>query len=130
MSRSHDIDHEAQQERARFRAIKALMDGCFDDPFLLCAGPLLHDFRGNVEHIASTNVGLPDPDEVDALENECFVIGLRDPKYGGEIQGRFMVMEAAGEKWPEDEWCIVGDDLPALVHDAWSFWADTYDWNK
>ncbi len=128
MSRSYDIDHDAAQAVAKFRAIMALTTGTFDDPFLLSVGALPTDYRDAVRHILH-HANLPDPQEVDQLLEEGFIVGLRDDAYGGTNPGRFMVMEGAGEEHSEDEWCVVGDDLAALVSEAWNLWADTYGWN-
>lgn len=133
MSRSYDIDHDAAQAVAKFRAIMALTTGTFDDPFLLGVGALPTDFREGVLHILHHD-NLPDPQEVDQLVEEGFTVGVRDPRLNTRYTGKFMVAESyEDDETPTEDgsngpWCIVGDDLCELVSEAWRVWAGDYGW--
>lgn len=61
-----------------------------------------------------------------------FVCGTRDSRLNRNYPGAFMVVECHEEnELPTDDgrngpWCIVGDDFPALVAQAWDIWSDEY----
>jgi hypothetical protein len=50
------------------------------------------------------------------LHSYGFIVGERDYDYKAEYPGAFMVRENAENT--EDDWCIVGDDLNALIDEA------------
>ena len=62
------------------------------------------------------------------LEAAGFLVGDRDPGRNRAWEGRFMVAEPldAGDEYPTDDasggaWCIVGDDLDALMRETCAF---------
>jgi len=52
------------------------------------------------------------------LQAYGFTVGERDPRFKPAFPGRYMVLESDDEAILEDCWCVVGDDLPALVDEA------------
>lgn len=66
------------------------------------------------------------------LERWGFTVGERDPRLNRAFVGRFMVVESHEEsELPTDDgrdgpWCVVGDNLDALIERAWYVWADEY----
>lgn len=68
----------------------------------------------------------------ETMEKAGMVIGDRDPRLNTDYPGRFMV----AEPYTEDElptkdgsngpWCIVGDDLDALIRDSYD--SALHDW--
>ena len=61
-----------------------------------------------------------------------FVVGKRDPRINTRFEGSFMVVESHEEsELPTEDgrngpWCIVGDDLAALVREAYGVWEGDY----
>lgn len=53
-------------------------------------------------------------ENVHSLQSRGYFVGERDAKFKPEFSGRFMVRDTQDE----DGFCIVGDDLNALVHEA------------
>lgn len=97
-------------------AIEARQAGVFDHPDLVTWGPL------------STNTHA----DVLAIKQQClhdygFVIGLRDPRVNRNYAGRYMVVEAHNPcELPTDDgsngpWCVVGNDLTALIGIGFDF---------
>lgn len=65
------------------------------------------------------------------LREQGFTVGARDSRLNRKYAGAFMVVEAHEEsELPTDDgsngpWCIVGDDLDALVRQAYrTAWCD------
>lgn len=63
-----------------------------------------------------------------ALEKMGFTVGKRDARLNTDFGGAFMVVEAHDEsELPTRDgrngpWCIVGDDLDALINEAFDSW--------
>lgn len=61
-----------------------------------------------------------------------FTVGPRDPRLNTDFAGAFMVVEAHDDtELPTRDgangpWCIVGDDLTALVAEAHTLWLSAY----
>lgn len=61
------------------------------------------------------------------LESRGWTVGARDARLNTDHEGAFMCVEAHDEnELPTRDasngpWCIVGDDLPALVDEAYAF---------
>jgi hypothetical protein len=72
-------------------------------------------------------------DKLDALIRWGFVVGERNPLINMLYPGEFMVAESHEQSdLPTQDgangpWCIVGEDLPALVNEAWGNWVDEYE---
>ena len=104
-------------------AIKARRDGVYDDPALVSYGPLLPNEEEDVTWIKRRY-----------LVDVCgFKIGPRDPRLNTDYPGRWMVCEedpdGGGCELPTRDgangpWCIVGDDMPELINQAFDCWAD------
>ena len=68
-----------------------------------------------------------------ALEAWGFTVGDRDPRLNTAFKGTKMVVESHEERelpttcGSDGPWCIVGDDLDALIDQAYEAWADQYD---
>jgi hypothetical protein len=62
--------------------------------------------------------------KVTVLEAYGFTIGARDARFKPQFPGKFMVLESGDEENVEDCWCVVGDDLPALVDEGFSLATD------
>ena len=68
--------------------------------------------------------------ERDALERSGFVIGARDARLNRNYRGAFMVAEPyTDEDTPTNDgsngpFCIVGDNLSALIHEAFAIHED------
>lgn len=66
--------------------------------------------------------------KIDALRRMGFIVGERDPRLNRKYAGKFMVAESFEDcEVPTNDgsngpWCIVGDDIDALVNDAFSIW--------
>jgi hypothetical protein len=65
------------------------------------------------------------------LETHGFICGDREPQLNTNYPGAFMVAEGPRDEWelPTEDgsngpWCIVGDDLDALVAEAFGVWHD------
>lgn len=62
------------------------------------------------------------------LRRMGFIVGPREPRLNRKYPGGFMVVEHYDEsELPTDDgsngpWCIVGDDLAALVEQAFKIW--------
>lgn len=71
--------------------------------------------------------------KLDELRKLGFIVGPRDPRLNRKYPGKFMVVESHDEsELPTDDgsngpWCIVGDDLDALVQQAYDVWYDCLD---
>ncbi len=76
-------------------------------------------------------MALDENEKIARLRAFGLVIGDRDPRMNSEHAGRFMVCEAYAPDYPGQRdaadgagfWCIVGDDLEALVNEAWDTFA-------
>ena len=101
--------------REALEAIKAREAGVWDNPALVAFGPLLVDPAEDIIRI-----------KIKALEGCGFEVGARDPRLNTKYTGRFMVLECRASVPPGEHaegqdcgsWCIVGDDLGALVTEA------------
>lgn len=101
-------------------AIKARLNGIWDDEDLMSFGPLASEAE-DITRIAKTFLG------------ECgFFVGARNPILNTKYPGRFMVLECPEDVTGPTEdgangpWCIVGDDLPYLIATAFDYAADVY----
>ena len=67
------------------------------------------------------------------LKRWGFIVGARDPRLNRAFVGAFMVAEwYEDSETPTDDgsngpWCIVGDNLDALIETAHNVWADEYE---
>lgn len=67
------------------------------------------------------------------LKRWGFVVGERDPRLNRAFAGAFMVAEsyedsqAPTDSGRDGPWCIVGDNLTALVEQAHSSWIDNFE---
>lgn len=64
---------------------------------------------------------------VEILKQRGFVVGKRDPRLNRAFKGRFMVAEPYKRGIATDDarhgpWCIVGDNLAALITTACQYW--------
>lgn len=61
------------------------------------------------------------------LETRGWTVGARDPRLNSDYPGAFMAVEPHEEsELPTRDgrngpWCVVGDDLPALIAEAYAF---------
>jgi hypothetical protein len=69
-----------------------------------------------------------------ALRDWGFIIGPRDPRLNTNYKGRFMVVEEEYEDMrlptrngSNGPWCIVGNDLNALIGRAYDVWVSVYE---
>ncbi len=94
-------------------AIQARSNGEWDNSNLLQTGELLPDTQADILRIKER-----------CLLDYGYEIGVRDPRLNSDYPGCFMVVESHepselptrdGRNGP---WCIVGDDLAALVTEA------------
>ena len=58
-------------------------------------------------------------------------VGLRNWNLNTDFPGKYMVAEEHDDRHSQKDgdggvWCIVGDDLEALVDDAYAFWVGVY----
>lgn len=66
------------------------------------------------------------------LRAQGFTVGTRDARLNTNYPGAFMVVEGHEDsELPTEDgrngpWCIVGDDLAALVDQAYGVWVDTW----
>lgn len=66
-------------------------------------------------------------DKIAFLRSHGWTVGDRDPRLNTDYVGKFMAVESYDEsELPTRDgmngpWCIVGDDLPALVDEAITF---------
>lgn len=71
-------------------------------------------------------------DMANDLRSWGFIVGPRDPRLNTDYQGAFMVAEAYDEnQLPTRDgrngpWCIVGDNYPSLVLEAYTVWSPDY----
>lgn len=57
-----------------------------------------------------------------------FSVGLRHPRVNPAFSGAYMVVEGLEEYLNDAEtWALVGDDLPAMVNEAWDFGMGMFD---
>lgn len=69
-------------------------------------------------------------DKKKALEAAGFTVGERDLRLNRKYPGRFMVVEEHDDsELPTDDgsngpWCIVGDDINALILEAHEYYED------
>ncbi|MGG5810891.1 hypothetical protein [Falsiroseomonas sp. CW058] len=125
---------------AALRAILALLDGRFDDPWLMATGPLMADRDESIRSIIERAAPTPPPDlsaiaeslNADqkryALEAFGFTLGPRLPGLNVGHEGHLMVVEADAEELSTttdnsggDPWCVVGGDLDALIEEAFDY---------
>ena len=65
-----------------------------------------------------------------ALEGMGFIVGEREPRLNTDWPGAFMVTGSYEESQlptadgTNGPWCIVGDDLDALIAEAFDTWKD------
>lgn len=65
-----------------------------------------------------------------ALERLGFTVGTRNPRLNTRYKRIFMIVESFDEsELPTEDgsngpWCIVGNDLGALVDEAYNIWCD------
>lgn len=81
------------------------------------------------EGIAMAKPAPTQEEKIAALRANGYIVGARDPRLNTNYAGAFMVVE---EGYTDDElptkdgsngpWCIVGDDLAALVDTAYDLW--------
>jgi len=70
--------------------------------------------------------------KADELRSWGFTVGARDPRLNRAYAGQFMVVEWHTEDelptWDgrDGPWCVVGDNLDALIEIAHDCWVDTY----
>ncbi|TGT64058.1 MULTISPECIES: hypothetical protein [unclassified Mesorhizobium] len=66
-------------------------------------------------------------DKISFLRSHGWTVGDRDPRLNTDHAGAFMAVEPFDEgQLPTRDgangpWCVVGDDLPALVDEAYAF---------
>lgn len=72
--------------------------------------------------------------QIRALQDAGFIVGKRDPNMNRAFGGRYMVAEHYPAGTIQDDaqggdgvWCIVGNDMAALLRDALSFFPETLD---
>jgi hypothetical protein len=68
------------------------------------------------------------------LEQAGFFVGKRDPNRNKAFRGQFMVCQDTTEGPSDDasttSYCIVGDNLNALIRDAYDHFAPFHDWEN
>ncbi len=95
-------------------ALRARRNGEWDNADLMQFGEL-SDYASDVRRIERLS-----------LEAYGYKIGPRDPRINSDYPGAFMVVESHEESelptrdGSNGPWCIVGDDLPALLDEAFS----------
>lgn len=105
-----------------FEALEALRAGIWDNPSLMKFGPLMPSKKENSTELKRRWLA-------NALG---FKIGDRDPQLNRNHAGRFMVLETPDDvieptnNGANGPWCIVGDDLDALIRKAFTVFADIY----
>lgn len=101
------------------KAIEARRNGEFTNPELRRIGPLLTDIEADVRHIKHFY-----------LVGCGYTVGRRNPKYNRNFPGAYMVLEEEGDTPTDDgsngPWCIVGDDIAALIDEAFNVAIDIY----
>jgi hypothetical protein len=71
-------------------------------------------------------------DKAAELRSWGFTVGERDPRLNSNYPGRYMVVESHEEsELPTKDgsngpWCIVGDNLDALIAEAHRVWVEDY----
>ena len=70
-------------------------------------------------------------EKIRALRKMGFIMGTRDKRLNRKFKGSLMVAERYDDKTqkPTEDgsngpWCIVGDNLSALIDEAYSLWED------
>lgn len=67
------------------------------------------------------------------LRSKGWTVGPRDPRLNTDFPGSMMVVEEHGEdELPTKDgsngpWCLVGDDLEAMVEEAYRFQVDMFE---
>lgn len=144
MSRSYDLDHEADAAKNAVKAIVARIRGVFDDPYLMACGPLSTNTEQDVLRIAleANAIDWPDFEEIasklthdqkiHALRQFGFIIGECPEKIRWDNPGKeidFLVIEAEESElddpdfniWTTDLWSVTGNDLGELVNEAFDY---------
>jgi hypothetical protein len=92
------------------------------------------DYGGDWEMLCSeAAIDLEFHRRADALRSWGFTVGRRDSRLNTDHPGRFMVVESHTKKelptkdGSNGPWCIVGNDLSALVDEAYGVWASEYE---
>lgn len=93
-----------------FAAIEARKQGEWDNPALVAIGELSVDPAFDIETIQRR-----------FLDACSFAYGARDPRVKPAYPGRWMVVEALDEIGDPDGWAIVGDDMRALINEAFKY---------
>jgi hypothetical protein len=95
-------------------AIAARINGVWDDPDLIHLGALHPSASMDVARIKRQH-----------LEAQGWTVGDRDPRLNTDYPGAFMAVEERTEaELPTRDgsngpWCVVGDDLDALIAEAY-----------
>lgn len=93
-----------------FAAIAARKNGIWDDPALMSIGELSIDPAYDIETIQRKFLTACD-----------FSFGWRDPRVKPAYPGCYMVVEDIAEIGDPDGWAIVGDDMRALINEAFEY---------